>query len=229
MNRKSKKNTKKSPQYGARGYVVKIPLTVPLAPDAILVSLKYPDSTPNRNNVGSASLNWQFRTSARDVDSVLGNTNIPGFTEWMGLYEKCRIVRMSYDWTIVNSEAFNVFGAVQFGVDPIVNNSLSLTQCIVAEGQANTRKFSLGPLTGKGTTRVSSSIDCASLLGTEEYNDSPYTWCTLTANPVQMLYLTSFAYDPTNANVFTANHGISHNGTVEFTCLFFSRIANLPT
>jgi hypothetical protein len=60
------------------------------APEQLFVQLHWPDVGIRTNNASSTS-NWRYRTSAFDVDPLLGGTAIAGFAELATFYGRYRV------------------------------------------------------------------------------------------------------------------------------------------
>lgn len=177
-------------------------------PEQLFVNLKYPDVGVRTSN-GTSSFNWRFRSSAWDVDPLLGSTSIPGFAELASCYNYYRVHGIGYDTTNCNAHSSPLFiGVWPSPTDP--GAGLSLQQ-IIDYAHNPLGESEIVQVTPYGRFKRKRYYSLSEILGSDQWIlDDNYTALT-TTNPATMVYI-NLGIAATNGT-FTTTSG-SHNSTV---------------
>lgn len=140
--------------YKAKRYAMyRSPRTI--MPQEYVTNLRYGISF---NTIVATSTNYSLctlKSDPYDVNAALGNTAMPGFTEFAGFYARYRTLRFGYNITFVNNESFPV--TVTALLSPQIPGT---TTNISTVGNPLSKSLTLSGLDGqpKGTLKGNYSI-----------------------------------------------------------------------
>jgi hypothetical protein len=166
------------------------------APRSLVVTLPYLDATaPNRNNAGIGFLSWRYRiNSAYDPDPLVLSGAIPGFTEWAAFYQSYRVLKIDYDITVANKEAFPIEVVVAPSNTDLGANYLNTYALSSYPGNKSTL---IGPTTGIDHVNLKGSIDPGRLFGqVNSYLGNDNYASGTGSNPLALLYINIGALAP---------------------------------
>jgi len=111
----------------------------------------------------------RYTSNVYDVDAALASTAMTAFAEYAALYSRFRTLEMSYDFTVVNLEAFGIRIFSGFAVGSISSGSLG------ANYSANPyfKDKIVGSVTGNNVKTLSGRVRTQDLFGTRQalYDD----------------------------------------------------------
>jgi len=135
-----------------------------LSPSRIYVTLSYNAFWVVNNPTSNAANNRFIPTYCYDVDPLLLNTKIPGFTEYGGLYRYYRVLAAKVRLSLVNAETFpGIAYAVPVNSDPGSNVSLSVADGYCAQPQ--TKRRALGGNAGNNVCNIGISESTSKFAG----------------------------------------------------------------
>jgi len=153
-----------------------------------IVKLTYVDTQNKYLSVASADLAyWEYNlNSAYDVTSSIGNTAMPGFTEWSDFYANYRVLRTKITCRFVNNDTINQIVGIAFR--PIYNEAgwgTTWDNWRKLEGNAFNRATALGDEnSGNDIKTLSVSMNLDKLWGDKlEYLADGAFSAPISANP----------------------------------------------
>jgi hypothetical protein len=139
-----------------------------MMPESWDTTLKYAVLNTVTNAAGFVA-SVRFGTNAYDVDPALGSTAMAGFAEFAAFYKKFRTLKLSYKFSVSNSEAFPMTIIHGFSTTVVASGSLGI-------GYSTNPLFTtsqIGSTDGADTTTVKGNATVARIYGTEQvlYDD----------------------------------------------------------
>jgi hypothetical protein len=186
-------------------------------PDRMLVWLAFTDPVFQRSPGGFPSQNWRYRTSARDIDPLVATTAMPLFTEWIAIFEKCRILKCMYEITLVNNETFPVLGSISWLTSDPGSNSQTALQIIEISGSRFAKNFCLGQTSGQNRMTLKMTTNMIDVYGDPAYLYEDLACCSVSNNPAVMNFLNIGATTSGGGNFTT---GLTAMIRLKFLCEF---------
>lgn len=156
------------------------------APSSLLVPLVYTDLTTIQTQNGLSQTNWYYRTSAYDVNPLIGTTAMPGYLELSALYNQYRVHKISVYVQAVNMHTSPIVFSIWPSFETNSHNSLTNTQIIEYGGSFKGFRLVVSPEGGMDKIRVRRAFALTDLVGNRSWlDDSNYT-ATVGSNPTTM-------------------------------------------
>jgi len=188
-----------------------------IVPNRIVSRLKY---ICNRilSNTGLNTCSIQFRSNGLyDVDPAVASSSVPGFAEWLTLYQRYRVLKCHTKCTFVNREAFPVIINLGFDTQPYTAN----TKVLAYYEGSNQKTQILGTNAASFGTTIEMSRGPEIVGDNMALNDFGYTG-TVASNPSSLWYHSISADASYLGTVFTTL-GVAVRWETEFETEFFER------
>jgi hypothetical protein len=188
-----------------------------IVPPSVIVRLKY---IVNRslNNAGLNTASIQLRANGLyDVDPALASTPVPGFVEWMTMFQKYRVLK-------VNSKC--IYISRDSGLNPIVNMGMGNTfhaanAKTIGYFEGSDQKTTMVSSTASNGRSLSMTRTTTYIVGDEEALAEEQYCGTNATNPVN-LWFVSIAADVSYIGAAFVN-GVSIRWETEFFAEFYLR------
>lgn len=132
-------------------------------------------------------------TNAYDIDTALGSTSMPGFSEWSLMYRRYRVRASRVKAEFMNNETAScVVGVMPISANPGANHLASTTISVIS--QPITRTKACGPATGAGKATVVHKMTTAQMSGAADLNIADDYSSPVGAGPILNWYWDVFAY-----------------------------------
>jgi len=183
-NQRSRSKRNKSKSKVDRKVVLHIPGE--FAPKSMRVKLCYNDLTTVQTQNGQSTSNWYYRTSAYDVNPLIGTTAMPGFLELAALYNQYRVHGIAVHFEGSNMHTSPLILGIFPSYETYGHNTLSNINIIEYSGTRYGFRKVISPSGGMDALRLNKTWTMTQLVGNESWlMDSNYT-ATVTSNPTTM-------------------------------------------
>lgn len=215
--KKGKKNPKKNSNSSYR-LINKGPV---FAPDSVVVTLTYADTTIDRNNPGNRYNYWRIRmNSVYDPDPLVLTGAVSGFNEWAAIYRRYLVLQVTVDSTICNKESFPVgITAAPSDIDLALVISGPGPAQDIAELPYSVPTKLLSPTGGLDRMTFRKTIDLPKFTGQRgAYTDSLQYSSLVNTNPSTLLFWNFTLFSDTNLV-----NGVFQNTRYQYKVLFTQR------
>lgn len=156
------------------------------APPSLMVPLVYTDLQTIQTQNGQSQTNWYYRTSAYDVNPLIGTTAMPGYLELSALYNQYRVHKISVYVQACNMHTSPIVFSVWPSFETNSHNALTNTQIIEFGGAYRGFRLVVSPEGGVDKIRVRRSYRLSDLVGNDSWKDDSNYTATVTSNPTTM-------------------------------------------
>jgi hypothetical protein len=211
---REKKRKKRSGKGTSRVHTTRVPRSVKLAPDKMVVDLQWRSDSILVGGTPTAR-RW-YTNGAFDVDPTLGNKSINGFNTWSTIYAFNRVLSYAIDMTLVNVEATPVWlDFVHLNTDPGTGGTSYPMWATQSYGHSR----SLGASGGIGTTRYTAKHSIRQIVGDRMPITSDRYVGSSSANPTDLTYFGVCVRDP----ITSLSNGVAYMLLMTLRIEFFDR------
>jgi hypothetical protein len=191
------------------------------APCSLMVPLVYTDLTSVQTQNAQSQTNWYYRSSAYDVNPLIGTTAMPGFIELSALYNQYRVHGMTVQLNASNMHTSPIILSVWPSFETYSHNALTNLNIIEYGGAKGGFRKVISPSGGFDKINLRRYFSLTDLVGNVSWlGDSNYT-ATVTSNPTTMWNI-NFGIAATVGTLTTLG-GIQGVFSVELLVEFFDR------
>lgn len=180
------------------------------------VILSYQVDKVSVNAAGNDTMVRFAPNSAYDVDPTLGSTATPFFNEYASIYSYYRVIKVTYDVTVVNNEAFPLRCYSMFAnTDPGTIGHYALAgNPLVREGVVSAKG-------GMDRVRLRGSSTVSAVVGTKGVEMEDNFRAAVTASPVDLIWLGFGARSPGSGVAYYLANGVTVAGCIKMYVRFY--------